>query len=104
MEAEAKRRKRNKMAKEKLNLNRIALTAGIVAAIMYALCALVIVILPVGAGAALANTIFHGIDFSSIATKSITMAGFLVGLIVIFIWGWLIGALFALVYNWLDKK
>ena len=92
------------MAKERLNLSRVALAAGSVAAILYSLCAMIVAVLPSGSGAKLANMIFHGIDFSSIAVKNITLANFLPGLIIIFIWGWLIGALFALVYNMMGRK
>ena len=87
----------------KLNTNKVGLTLAITLVIVYIVCATLYWILPetlIG----YANYLFHGIDISLIADKTMTLGNTIVGLILIFISSYLIGMLFAGLYNHLNKN
>lgn len=89
---------------EKLKPNVVALSLGIVAAVTYVACLIIVAILPLETVVMLVNSLFHGIDFSSIATKRITLAGSIGGIIGLFAASAVFGYFFASVYNWLRGK
>ncbi len=83
---------------ERCDPKKTGLSLGIVAAVFYVVCALLIYIAPT-ATMAVFNSMFHGVDFTKIAKTSFTFGETLIGLIVIFVTACLAGALFAWVYN-----
>ncbi len=89
---------------EKLNQNAIALSFGLVIALVYLVCMIFIAIVPLETTITVGNLFVHGIDISSIATKNITFFKSLIGLILIFLSSAITGYIFALVYNWLGEK
>lgn len=88
---------------EELNKKAVGLTLGITSAIVYLICAVWYVIAPKSL-ISYGNYLFHGIDLSSIASKTITFSSAIIGLILIFISGYLIGILFAGLFNYFNKK
>ena len=89
---------------EKLNANVVALTTGITASIISVVCLIFISISPLPTVVYVANNLVHSLDFSSIATKSITLAGLVMGVILWFIIATAAGYIFAIVYNWIGEK
>ena len=87
----------------KLNTNKVGLTLAITSVIVYVICAILYWILPetlIG----YANYLFHGIDISLIADKTMTLGNTILGLVLIFISSYLIGLLFTVLYNYLNKN
>ena len=89
---------------EKLNPNAVALTTGITASIISIVCLTFVAIFPLSTVVYVANNLVHSLDFSSIATKNITVTGSLMGIILWFIIATAAGYIFALVYNWIGEK
>ena len=88
---------------DELNKKVVGLSLGITSTIIYLICAIWYTIAPkslIGYG----NYLFHGIDLSSITSKTITFSSVVIGLILIFISGYLIGILFVMLYNYFIKK
>lgn len=83
---------------EKLNATRVALSLAIVSAILYIACALLVVIAPNFATTLFSN-LFHGVDITQIAAKSISLGSTLVGFVEVVIYALIAGCLFAWVYN-----
>lgn len=88
----------------KLNTNQVGLSLAIVFAIIYILCAILVAILPLQTIITYSNYVMHGIDITTIAAKTISPVGLIIGIIEIFVLGYIAGALFAFFYNWLGKK
>ncbi|MEK6947195.1 MAG: DUF5676 family membrane protein [Nanoarchaeota archaeon] len=88
----------------KLNANVVALSLGLTSAILYAVCLIIVAIVPVGMMGTFANNLQHSIDFSGMMTKSITLAGSVIGIIAWFFIAAVSGYIFALVYNWVSEK
>ena len=87
----------------KLNTKAVGLTLATTSVIVYVICAILYWILPetlIG----YANYLFHGIDISLIADKTMTLGNTIVGLVLIFISSYLIGLLFAALYNYFSKN
>ncbi len=83
---------------EKLNTKKVAYaTAGVFAA-LYVICAVAFVLAP-GAVMSLANNLFHGVDLSKIADNTMTIGGFVIGLVQVAVYGLLAGWIFTGVYN-----
>jgi len=89
---------------EKLNQNAVALAFGITTALAYIACLVFVAVFPLETIIAFGNYLVHGIDISSIATKSITLAKSLAGLAVIFLSSVAAGYIFAWLYNWIGEK
>lgn len=89
---------------EKLNTNVVALSLGITTSIVYIVCLFFIAIFPLQAIITISNSLVHGIDISSIATKRITFVGSVIGLIASFLTAAVTGYIFAFVYNWIVEK
>ena len=88
---------------DELNKKVVGLTLGFTSAIVYVICAVWYAIAPkslIGYG----NYLFHGIDLTSIATKTVTFSSAIIGLVVIFVSGYLIGTLFAALFNYFSEK
>ncbi len=83
---------------DKLNAKKVALSLASVSAILYTACALLVAIAP-GFAIKLFSNLFHGVDITGLAGKSISIAGALVGLIEVAVYAWIAGWLFAWVYN-----
>ena len=87
-----------------LNPKVTALTLGSVSGIIYIACVLLFAVAP-RAGIALANTMVHGLDLTSIMKASMAPFGtILVGLVEIAILGYLVGWLFAVMYNYFARQ
>ena len=87
-----------------INPNAAALSGGISADVISLLCLIFVAIAPAETVASVANSLFHGLDVSSIATKSISVGKSIMGLIILFIVGAIIGYVFAVAYNKLSEK
>ncbi|MBS3113762.1 hypothetical protein J4448_01550 [Candidatus Woesearchaeota archaeon] len=89
---------------EKLNKNVVALSVGITTALVYLVCLAFVAIFPLQTIVTVSNYFVHGIDISSIATKNMTLAKSVIGLIVVALSSAVVGYVFALIYNWLGEK
>lgn len=89
---------------EKLNQNAVALSVGITTALIYLACLIFVAIFPLQTVIAVGNLFVHGIDISSIATKNLTFARSVTGLVVVSLSSAITGYVFALLYNWLLEK
>lgn len=89
---------------EKLNQNAIALSVGITTALVYLVCLIFVAIFPLQTTITVGNYFVHGIDISSIATKNITLAKSLIGLIAVSLSAAVTGYIFAFMYNWIGEK
>ena len=89
---------------EKLNQNAVALSFGIITAVVYAACIIFIAIAPLETVITVGNLFVHGIDISSIATKNITVARSVIGFIVVFLSSAVAGYVFAWLYNLIGEK
>ncbi len=87
-----------------INQNAAALAGGISADAISLICLIFVAIAPAETVASVANSLFHGLDVSGIATKSISFGKSLIGLIILFIVGAVIGYVFAFAYNKLSEK
>ncbi len=81
----------------KLDVKGIGLASGIVTAIVYVVCFLIVLILG-SASLKFFNLFIHGIDLTSLATTPSLGTGIL-GLIVSVVVAYIFGAIFALTYN-----
>lgn len=86
----------------KLNPRVVAFSLAGVSAIISLLCALSLIVSPSGA-MKLFGSIFHGVDFTQIATP-VTASGVMLGLIAIIITALISGWLFAVIYNAFSGK
>ncbi|HIH39642.1 TPA: hypothetical protein HA219_02905 [Candidatus Woesearchaeota archaeon] len=81
-----------------LKPKRVGVSLGAVSAVFYLACALFIAAAP-NFTLSVFNSLFHGIDFTSIAKTSFTLGETIVGLAVIFVTAYIAGALYAWIYN-----
>ena len=82
---------------------RIGITLAITVGVFYALCTLVWALAP-GPFLSLMNSLFHGMDFSSmVQTRPFAWLGFLTALLVLSTWALLAGAFFAWLLNRLTR-
>lgn len=87
-----------------LNIKSVSLSLAVTMEILYLACALFSYLFPKGI-LLLFNTWAHSIDLTGIAsTKPITLAGFFIGFITIFIVSYLTGAIFTGIYNAFIKR
>lgn len=86
-----------------MNIFRTGIALSITVAVFYALCALAWSMAP-GAFMSFMNSLFHGMDFSSLVrTSPFSWSGFLIVLLVLSAWAMLAGAFFAWVSNRLNR-
>lgn len=84
---------------EKLNANAVALSLGLTIVAIYLVCLIFVAILPLQTIVAVTNSLMHGIDVTSIASKRITLISSLIGVVGSFIGAAIIGYVFAYFYN-----
>ena len=89
---------------EKINPNAAALAGGINVDAISIVCLAFVAIAPIGTVASVANSLFHGLDVSSIAVKSISLGSSILGLIILFLLGAVSGYVFAFAYNKISEK
>lgn len=89
---------------EKLNKNAVALAVGITTTLVYLVCMIFVAIFPLQTVIAVGNYFVHGIDISSIASKNITLAKSIMGLILVFLSSTVAGYVFAFIYNFFSDK
>ncbi len=89
---------------ERLNQNAVAFAVGITTALVYLVCLIFVAVFPLEMIVTIGNYFVHGIDISSIATKNITIAKSIIGLVVVSLSGAVTGYIFALLYNWIGEK
>lgn len=82
----------------RLDANKIGVSLGFAVLILYVVCGIALVIFPAGT-MGFFNYIFHGIDLSKIATKTVTLSGFIIGSVEVFFYTYVVGFLFAYFYN-----
>ena len=87
-----------------INQNAAALAGGITVDAISIICLVFVAIAPLEAVTSVANSLFHGLDASSIAVKNISFGSSLMGLIVLFLLGAISGYIFAFVYNKISEK
>lgn len=86
---------------EKLNLKAVSLSLGLLFSVIYAICGLFYAITPKFT-MAFFDYLFHsGVVLQE---KSLTLSGFAIGLVEMFISGAAIGAIFVSIYNYLLEK
>lgn len=69
------------MQMEKLKPNVVALSLGITAVVLYAICLVLVAIFPTRMFVPFTNSLIHGFDFSGMMTKGITFSGSMIGII-----------------------
>lgn len=89
---------------EKLSTKAVSLSFGITTASVYIACVIFVAVAPLETTIAIGNSLVHGIDISSIATKRISFITATIGLVVSFIGTVAIGYIFASLYNWIGEK
>ncbi|MFZ5844707.1 MAG: DUF5676 family membrane protein [Pseudomonadota bacterium] len=83
---------------------RTGVALAVTTAVSYTVCALLYVQWP-QAGIRFLNALFHGLDFSRLETQvPMTVATFLMPLLVLSLWGFLVGTLFSWLYRRLHGK
>ena len=89
---------------ENLNAKSMALSFGIVAALIYIACWLFVAVFPLEAIIKVSNSLMHGIDVSSIAMKDTGFAESLLGFVIVVLGSIVTGYIFAIAYNWLNER
>ena len=89
---------------ENLNAKAMALSFGILAALIYLVCWLFVAIFPLEAIIKVSNSMLHAIDISSIASKDTGFAESLLGFIIVVLGSMAVGYVFAIAYNRLNER
>jgi len=84
---------------EKINVKKIGIASGITGMIFYLGCVLIMSLLGKEVFVKIANLLFHGTDFTSIARMNIPVFESILGLFVSFIFWGAIGYIIATIYN-----
>lgn len=87
-----------------INPTAAALASGVTIDVISIICLIFVAIAPIGTVASVSNSLFHGLDLSSIAVKNISLGISIFGLIILFLLGAVSGYIFALAYNKLSEK
>lgn len=82
-----------------INAKKFSLASGITGAIIYISCFLLMSILGKSTLIKLANTLFHGMDFSNILRMDIPIIETVIGIILSFIFWGITGYILGFVYN-----
>ncbi|MBS3074759.1 hypothetical protein J4447_04910 [Candidatus Pacearchaeota archaeon] len=83
---------------DRINASRFGLSFGIAGGIISLICGILLAIAP-SFTISLFGAIFHGIDLSQIASKSVGIGGIILGIIEVFIIGYIFGWLVGVFYN-----
>ncbi len=83
----------------KIDVKRFGIASGIVGAIVYTACILVVLILGKDALVKIANILFHGMDFTNIIRMDIPVFESILGIFISFIFWGIIGGLISFFYN-----
>ncbi len=87
----------------KLNVNKIGLTAGTALGITYVLCVILFWLIP-DLALTVFSYMFHGVDITKIPSRPMELTTTIVGFVETLVFGYVWGAVFALAYNFVDKK
>ena len=87
-----------------INQNAAALAGGITVDAISIICLVFVAIAPLEAVTSVANSLFHGLDVSSIAVRSISLGSSILGLVILFLLGAVSGYVFAFAYNKISEK
>ena len=82
---------------DKLDVKRVSLSLVYATAIVSVVCALLLIVFPLGS-MRLLGSIFHGLDISKIAV-TVTFGGAILGTVVAIILAFIVGGLYAVIYN-----
>src|SRR3989338_5823738 len=82
-----------------INVKKFGLAVGATFALLYFVCILIVMSIGREGVIFLVNTLFHGIDVTSLIRTAMPLSNMLIGLVEIFIIGWLMGATIASIYN-----
>jgi len=82
-----------------INIKRFGFAVGSTFALLYLGCVVVVMTAGKESLIFLFNTLFHGLDVTSIIRISMPWYNMVIGLVEFFILGWLIGATIASMYN-----
>ncbi|MEJ5962981.1 DUF5676 family membrane protein [Pedobacter immunditicola] len=86
-----------------INVKRFGLATGLTATLLYAGCILVMATVGHSGTVTFFNSIFHGIDTTSLIRMNVPFWEVCMGIIQVFIIGWLVGACIAAIYNITSK-
>lgn len=82
-----------------INVKKFGFATGLTAALLYVGCILVMATVGQSGTVKFFNSIFHGIDTTSIIRMNVSFLEACMGIIEVFIIGWLVGACIAAIYN-----
>lgn len=82
-----------------INIKKFGLACGITGAISYVGCILLMATVGYKGTVGFFNSLFHGLDVSSIIRMNIPLWEAMIGIVEIFILSWLLGACIAAIYN-----
>lgn len=82
-----------------INVKKFGFAFGLVAALLYAGCIIVMATVGYNGTVKFFNSILHGIDASTILRMNVPATEALIGIAETFILGWLVGACVAAIYN-----
>ena len=89
---------------ETLNPNKIGLSLSLTFGALYILCFVLFAVIPKEWVIALANSLMHGIDVSTIVTQTKSIGSVILGLISWLFIGFASGYIFSMVYNKIVKN
>jgi len=89
---------------EKINIRNAGIAGGVTGGALSVICLIAVLILPSEAEIAIANSLMHSIDVSTITKATVSLTGAVLGILIAFAIGWFIGTFFALTYNLLSKN
>ncbi len=82
-----------------ISIRKFGISTGLVGALIYTACFLIVLVLGKGTLVTIANTLFHGIDFTNIMRMNIPVFESLIGIILSFFFWGTIGGLISFFYN-----
>jgi len=82
-----------------INIKRFGLAVGITSSLLYLGCAVLLMVIGREETVFFFNTIFHGLDATTILKTSMPFQEVILGIVEIFVLGWFVGACIASIYN-----
>lgn len=82
-----------------INIKKFGLAFGLTGAVSYVGCILLMATVGHAGAVSFFNSLFHGLDVSSIIRMNIPLWEAMIGIVQIFILSWLVGACIAVIYN-----
>ena len=82
-----------------ISIRKFGISTGLVGSLIYTACFLIVLVLGKGTLVTIANTLFHGIDFTNIMRMNIPIFESLIGIILSFFFWGTIGGLISFFYN-----